>query len=515
MVDLLPPNATAQERAISVTLARLADVPVPIRDLWNPWTIPAELLPWLAWTLSIDEEWESARTDQDRRALVASAVELHRYKGTPYAIRRALAALGHTVASITEGLPSVRHDGAGRRDGGARYDGAARWALFRVAVVAGDAGLTRLDTGRIVTAIGHAKNARSVLHALRLLVNPETTRDSDPVATPMLRVGLTIPTRRVGIRDGTRRRGGVVALRRDGSVRYDGAETRAGRVIPSPVFVENSLRLRLRLGLRLECARAPYLPRDGSVRYDGLVNRRHDGPLSVLSLRLRRRSAASDAEVRFLVADPIAESSQLAAVRLSGPDGVDSRTAVTIRVQGHETLVDWAVAADAAPDLTRVSAITLLRQDGSTVCALLFDSPADRLPSDPWSGAWALSPLPQRDTRMTTTYLPAYYDGVRRLLTTGDPALLLSHVAFGEGFAPDADAITNPVLVPIGGIVYPPDEPKRMLVHWVLPHEAANGLMVREIGLLRADGVLVARMVRSAIEKTPDLEIGDVWKLDV
>ena len=42
---LLPPNATALERALASVIARISDVPVPIGDLWNPARCPAPLLP--------------------------------------------------------------------------------------------------------------------------------------------------------------------------------------------------------------------------------------------------------------------------------------------------------------------------------------------------------------------------------------------------------------------------------------------------------------------------------------
>jgi hypothetical protein len=35
-MTLLPRNATELERALETSMARLADVPVPLRDLWNP-----------------------------------------------------------------------------------------------------------------------------------------------------------------------------------------------------------------------------------------------------------------------------------------------------------------------------------------------------------------------------------------------------------------------------------------------------------------------------------------------
>ena len=96
MADLLPPNATAQEKALSEAIARLSDVSVPIAELWNPWTCPVLLLPWLAWALSVDE-WDSAWSEKQKRATIAAAVQVHRIKGTRGALQRALDALGYTV----------------------------------------------------------------------------------------------------------------------------------------------------------------------------------------------------------------------------------------------------------------------------------------------------------------------------------------------------------------------------------------------------------------------------------
>jgi len=52
-----------------------------------------ELLDLLGWQFHI-EGWELAKTVEEKRRLVKSAIELHRYKGTPYAIKKVLEALG-------------------------------------------------------------------------------------------------------------------------------------------------------------------------------------------------------------------------------------------------------------------------------------------------------------------------------------------------------------------------------------------------------------------------------------
>lgn len=96
MPSLLPPSATAQEHALAEAVARLTEVPVPVKKLWNPDDCPPEFLPWLAWALSVDQ-WDEAWTDAQKRAAVKNANWIHRHKGTGGAVRRAVSALGYTV----------------------------------------------------------------------------------------------------------------------------------------------------------------------------------------------------------------------------------------------------------------------------------------------------------------------------------------------------------------------------------------------------------------------------------
>jgi len=89
-MTLLPPNATAFERAFEdANGAALTGVPLPIRDLWNPSTCPAALLPFLAWGVSIDF-WDSDWTEAEKRAAVAAAIAEQRRKGTPASLRAVL-----------------------------------------------------------------------------------------------------------------------------------------------------------------------------------------------------------------------------------------------------------------------------------------------------------------------------------------------------------------------------------------------------------------------------------------
>lgn len=88
-MTLLPPNAAPLESALETVTARLSDVPVPIRDLWNPATCPAALLPFLGWGVSIDF-WNTDWTEAEKRAAIADAIEQQRRKGTPASLRAVL-----------------------------------------------------------------------------------------------------------------------------------------------------------------------------------------------------------------------------------------------------------------------------------------------------------------------------------------------------------------------------------------------------------------------------------------
>lgn len=95
-MSLLPPNATALETALEAAIIE-PSLPVPLRDLWNPQTCPEQLLPWLAWSVSVDG-WDASWPVNVRRAVVANAISVHRRKGTVRAVRDAIASFGANMA---------------------------------------------------------------------------------------------------------------------------------------------------------------------------------------------------------------------------------------------------------------------------------------------------------------------------------------------------------------------------------------------------------------------------------
>lgn len=96
--SILPPNRTALELATDLLVAeRTSGIGTPLRTLWSPQDCPAELLPWLAWALSIDQ-WDPAWSEATRRTRIAQAIPVQRRKGAIDSVRRVIAAFGGNIA---------------------------------------------------------------------------------------------------------------------------------------------------------------------------------------------------------------------------------------------------------------------------------------------------------------------------------------------------------------------------------------------------------------------------------
>jgi phage tail P2-like protein len=96
VVNLLPPNATRLERNLAQVMAAIDDVPVPLRDIWNPDACPAQLLPFLASELSVDR-WDPSWPEKTKRAVIRSSYFVHKQKGTIGALRRVVEPLGYLI----------------------------------------------------------------------------------------------------------------------------------------------------------------------------------------------------------------------------------------------------------------------------------------------------------------------------------------------------------------------------------------------------------------------------------
>jgi hypothetical protein len=95
--------------------------------------VGASALPALGWQFgALDEAWQVA-TEAEKRELLKRVLARHRVRGTPWAVRDALAALGHD--SVIVERPQIRHDGHASHDGTFVYRSAM--AFYFWAVVTG------------------------------------------------------------------------------------------------------------------------------------------------------------------------------------------------------------------------------------------------------------------------------------------------------------------------------------------------------------------------------------------
>ncbi len=65
-------------------------------------------------------------------ALIKAAIELHRYKGTPWAIREIVRRLGFGEVRIIEGLNGQTYDGSINYNGSHVYGASSYWAHYRI-----------------------------------------------------------------------------------------------------------------------------------------------------------------------------------------------------------------------------------------------------------------------------------------------------------------------------------------------------------------------------------------------
>ena len=88
----------------------------------------------------------------------------------------------------------------------------------------------------------------------------------------------------------------------------------------------------------------------------------------------------------------------------------------------------------------------------------------------------------------------------------------IAKIAIGTNGNPAKEtdtSITNAVLIDILNIEYP--KPAVVRFYFEIGFEEANGMNIREFGLLTKDGQLFSRKVRETIEKTQDYRIFGIW----
>lgn len=117
------------ELGLRLDLAELPRLMPRLVDLADPAHL--ELLAESRSILGVDG-YRLAESDDARRKLIKGAYELHRKKGTPWAIREIVRRLGFGEIEIIEGLSNKKHNGEIRRDGLYAHGHSNHWAHYRI-----------------------------------------------------------------------------------------------------------------------------------------------------------------------------------------------------------------------------------------------------------------------------------------------------------------------------------------------------------------------------------------------
>lgn len=167
---LLPESVRdGSTQAITELIDRLGKLDVTALLVYLIDNVTASALPHLAEQFHVTgwEGWALADSDAARRDLIRNAIAIHRKKGTPWAIKQALKAVGYGGVSLIERLPTVYADGSVYADG--EVDGSAglRWALFRARLNLGeDKPFNAVEKAKVLAMIDEYKPASRHLYAL-------------------------------------------------------------------------------------------------------------------------------------------------------------------------------------------------------------------------------------------------------------------------------------------------------------------------------------------------------------
>ena len=93
ITTVLPPHSTDFERALEqASLWVVENSAIP--RIWDTQLCPEDLLPWLAWSLSVDH-WNPEWGVDQKRDAVKRSIYIHRKKGTVGAVKSAVAGFGY------------------------------------------------------------------------------------------------------------------------------------------------------------------------------------------------------------------------------------------------------------------------------------------------------------------------------------------------------------------------------------------------------------------------------------
>jgi P2-related tail formation protein len=200
-------------QALLELIARLAALDLTPLLVYRIDSVPADALPFLAWQFDIlSPLWQLVApvalgvdaltnidllididnliegggavaadilTEAAQREMLKSAVPLHRFRGTPFAVKQALASLGWTQVNLLEGQESW---------GGSAYPSSQGWAVFRVMIDLVDGqSVASGAASTAAAAVNFFKPARAWLDSIWFVTPP--AMDAAPTPADELTLG--------------------------------------------------------------------------------------------------------------------------------------------------------------------------------------------------------------------------------------------------------------------------------------------------------------------------------------
>ncbi|MGT5326723.1 phage tail protein I [Escherichia coli] len=120
-------------RTLGRLAGRLDNIDLSVLMVFLVDIVDSSALPWLGEQFSLSGDgWELAESDDVRRMLIKAAIELHRYKGTPWSIREVIRRFGFGEVDLIEDTGRLSYDGNRSYNGLFVHGDAAAWAVYRV-----------------------------------------------------------------------------------------------------------------------------------------------------------------------------------------------------------------------------------------------------------------------------------------------------------------------------------------------------------------------------------------------
>lgn len=172
--DSVLPSPLQHQRflVIESLLQRLNALPQNVVVILTDIVTPTALMAFADHFSLIGDGWEFAKGEAEQRELIKTAIEIHRHKGTPWAIRQALQVIGFGDAVLIEHSGYRSHDGGFRHDGSDIYR-SANWWEYDLRI---NRPLTREQATKIRLALVEIAPARAVLK--RIFVRAVIRHDS-------------------------------------------------------------------------------------------------------------------------------------------------------------------------------------------------------------------------------------------------------------------------------------------------------------------------------------------------